>query len=490
MHLPSTLTLSAVHAIAQSGEKVELSDVNIATIDKGRNYLESLLLNKTRLTYGVNTGFGYLQNVAISDDKLIELQVNLLKSHACGTGATIPKEIVKLMLLLKAYSLSKGHSGIQTSTVQRLLDFYNLDLIPVVYEQGSLGASGDLAPLSHLCLPLLGLGEMWENNKIVPAANLLSKHNLAPISIGAKEGLALINGTQFMGSIGVHILNETKAWVEKIHLISALSTDVFHCRMDPFLPFIHNVRPHWGQKQAASRMLEYLEKSPLQKLPRPDVQDAYSFRCIPQVHGASLDVLQTVSKVFEIEINSVTDNPLIFPDEDIVISGGNFHGQTLAIHLDLLAIALAELANISERRIYKLIGGERGLPLFLTPKPGLNSGLMIAQYTAASIVSQNKQLCTPASIDSIVSSNGQEDHVSMGANAATKCLKVLENLKTVIAIEWLCASQALSLREDQHTFPEARLMYDEFRREVPEMESDREIHQDIKKSLAFLQEQI
>lgn len=429
----------------QSGQQLELGENSINAINKSHAYILDKIKNEF-VIYGINTGFGSLCNTVIPNEDLSQLQYNLLRSHACGTGDYVPQDIVRLMLLLKVKSLSYGYSGVQLVTVQRLVDFYNHNVLPVVYQQGSLGASGDLAPLSHLCLPLLGEGEVWDGNQIVDAQVVLKRHSLSPIQLGPKEGLALINGTQFMSAYGIWAQIEAEKILHNAARIAACSIDAFDARYEPFLPHTHKIRNQSGQKQAAQEILELLKGSEINQSPKTQVQDPYSFRCIPQVHGASIDALKHVERIMTDELNAVTDNPNIFPDDDMVISGGNFHGQTLALSMDFAAIALAELANISERRIYKLIGGERGLPPFLASNAGLESGFMIAQYTAAGIVSQNKQLCTPASVDSIVSSNGQEDHVSMGSNAATKLYRVVKNVQQVLAIEMLTSMRAMTYR--------------------------------------------
>jgi len=446
MYLEDINNIQSLKNFLSSGEKLELGNSAIQKIEDCHQYLEKKLGGGDQVIYGINTGFGSLCNTVIPQSELSQLQYNLLRSHACGTGDYIPQHIVRLMLLLKAKSLSFGYSGVQLSTVQRLVDFYNFNIIPVVYEQGSLGASGDLAPLSHLCLPLLGEGEVWYEGKRVNSAEILEKHNLEPIKLGPKEGLALINGTQFMLALGIHSLIESDQILGQSSQIACVSLEAFDARPEPFLPYTHQIRNQNGQQKVAARILESLKSSEIFYSSKTRVQDPYSFRCIPQVHGASYDAIQHIKTIFENELNAVTDNPNVFMEEDMVISGGNFHGQTLAIHLDFAAIAISEIANISERRIYKLISGEAGLPPFLATNPGLESGFMIAQYTAAGIVSQNKQLCTPASVDSIVSSNGQEDHVSMGANAAVKLLKVVENTEQVLAIEMLIATQAIQYR--------------------------------------------
>lgn len=440
MELAEHHSIEDLQDIIRSGDEVSLSAAAKERIEKCNQYLNRKVDEPGPPIYGVNTGFGSLYNKEVSRDKLVDLQLNLLRSHACGTGNYVPREVVRLMLLLKAQSLSFGHSGVQLATVQKLLDFYNQGVTPVVYEQGSLGASGDLAPLSHLSLPLIGEGEIWGDGvQRVPASS-------SALQLGPKEGLALINGTQFMQAYGVHCLMRAKRILDNADKLAAMSIDAYDGRIEPFLEFSHCIRPHKGQLDTASTVLSYLEGSEIIAQEKQHVQDPYSFRCVPQVHGASKDVYENVKRVFETEINSVTDNPNVFPDEDLVLSAGNFHGQPLALNLDFLAIAMHEIGSIAERRLYRLVEGKRDLPPFLTSNPGLESGLMITQYTAASIVSQNKQLCTPASIDTIESSNGQEDHVSMGANAATKCLRVIENVERIQAIELLTASKALMYR--------------------------------------------
>ena len=436
--------------------------------------------------YGINTGFGSLCNVKISNDNLSKLQENLVKSHACGTGDEVPAAIVKILLLLKIQSLSYGFSGVQLLTVERLIDFYNNDILPVIYTQGSLGASGDLAPLAHLSLPLLGEGEVWYEGKKCRANDLLTEKGWKPIVLQSKEGLALLNGTQFMSAYGVYILIKTSKFSWLADLIGTISLEGFDGRIEPFNELIHYIRPHKGQIVTAKRVVDFLEGSQIIAQKKAHVQDPYSFRCIPQVHGASKDAIDYAKRVFKTEINSVTDNPNIFRESDQIISGGNFHGQPLALALDFLAIALSELGSISERRTYQLISGSRGLPAFLIDNPGLNSGFMIPQYTAASIASQNKQLATPASVDSIVSSNGQEDHVSMGANAATKCLRVMENLERILAIELMNASQAVEFRRPLQSSEFIELFLKSYREEVSLVKEDRILHYDIENSIAFL----
>ena len=481
------LSIDQIESIVIQDLKLELSEEARANIVKCRMYLDDKLKSNEKPIYGINTGFGSLCNVKISNENLSKLQENLVKSHACGTGEEVPQEIVKIMLLLKIQSLSYGHSGVQLETVERLIDFYNNGILPVIYNQGSLGASGDLAPLAHLSLPLLGEGEVYLDGFRQPANKVLEKMGWEPITLQSKEGLALLNGTQFMSAYGVYILIKSCKLSYLADVIGAISLEAFDGRIEPFTDLIHLVRPHKGQVQTAERMRDLLEGSEIIAQEKKHVQDPYSFRCIPQVHGASKDTIDYVKRVFRTEINSVTDNPNIFASEDMIVSGGNFHGQPLALALDFLGIALAEFGSISERRTYQLISGLRELPAFLVSDPGLNSGFMIPQYTAASIVSQNKQLATPASVDSIVSSNGQEDHVSMGANAATKTLRIVDNLERILAIELLNASQAISFRRPLKSSDFIEMFLKSYREEVPLVEEDRILHYDIEKTIAFLQ---
>jgi len=480
------LQLETLQELISQNKSIALSEAAIIAIQKCREYLDAKMESQDAPIYGINTGFGSLCNVIISNENLSQLQENLVKSHACGTGEEVPSAIVKIMLLLKIQSLSYGHSGVQLITVQRLVDFYNNDILPVIYNQGSLGASGDLAPLAHLSLPLLGEGEVNFEGKKIHSSVVLQKFNWQPIVLQSKEGLALLNGTQFMSAYGTYILLKAMKYSYFADVISAISLEGFDGRIEPFNELIHYIRPHKGQIVTAKRMTDLLEDSQIIAQEKQHVQDPYSFRCIPQVHGASKDTIDYVKKVFKTEINSVTDNPNIFIGEDIIISGGNFHGQPLAMALDFLAIALSELGSISERRTYQLISGLRGLPVFLVSNAGLNSGFMIPQYTAASIASQNKQLATPASVDSIVSSNGQEDHVSMGANAATKCLRIMDNLERILAIELMNASQAIEFRRPLKSSEFIEMFLKSYREEVPFVEEDRILHYDIEKSVAFL----
>lgn len=484
----AVLDLQTIQDILQNKMKLELSEESRVNIEKSRKYLDEKIKQSDVPVYGINTGFGSLCNVKISNDHLTRLQENLVMSHACGTGAMIAKPIIRLMLLLKIQSLSYGHSGVALGTVQRLIDFYNEDVLPVVYEQGSLGASGDLAPLAHLSLPLLGKGEVYFEGEQVDAAMVLKKFNWEPIQLQSKEGLALLNGTQFMSAHGVYALIESYRLCYLADLIGSISIDAFNCNMSPYDELVHMVRPHRGQIKTAERIRNFLEGSEIAIKEKASVQDPYSFRCIPQVHGASKDTLSFARKTFKTEINSITDNPNIFIEADKIISGGNFHGQPLALALDYVAIAMAEIGNISERRIYQLVSGLRDLPMFLVENPGLNSGFMIPQYTAASIVSQNKQYATPSSIDSIVSSNGQEDHVSMGSNGATKLLKVVDNIYTILAIEMFNASQALHYREPQKTSPMLQEVVSDFREVVPILLEDQIMSTHIQAAKKFIEE--
>ncbi len=480
------LTLSEISDVISKGKKIKLSDNAVKAVSECRKFLEDKINKSVAPIYGINTGFGSLCNVRIPDSDLEKLQENLVMSHACGTGDEVDPAIVKLMLLLKVQGLSYGKSGVMPETIERLVYFFNEDIIPVVYEQGSLGASGDLAPLAHLCLPLIGFGEVIHKGERVSAKELHSKLKLKPLRLKSKEGLALLNGTQFMSAYGTWCCLHARQIVKQADFIGAISLEGFDGRIEPFVSHLHTIRPHKGQIETARNIFKLLNESDLIHTEKQHVQDPYSFRCMPQVHGASRDAISYACSVIETEINSVTDNPTIFPEHDEVLSGGNFHGQPLALALDFLAMALAELGSISERRVYLLVSGQRGLPPFLVKNPGLNSGFMIPQYTAASIVSQSKQFCTPASIDSIVSSNGQEDHVSMGANAATKCKRVALNVRRVLAIELFTATQALEFRRPKKSSPEIEKLVGEFRKKVSFVNEDKIMYSEMKTSEEFL----
>lgn len=480
------LSIERIGEIVYGGYKIELSDDAHKRIVDCREYLDRKIAESTTPIYGVTTGFGSLCNVSIGSDYLAQLQINLMMSHACGTGDRVPNDIVKIMLLLKIQSLSYGFSGCQLATVNRLIDFFNNEIYPVVYMQGSLGASGDLVPLAHLSLPLVGLGEVEYKGMVMSGAEVLQKFDWQPIKLASKEGLALLNGTQNMGAFAVWALLQSirlSDWADKI---AAMSLDAYYGLTAPFTDAVHQVRPHKGQIVTAARMRELLEGSQIIEKPKTYVQDPYSFRCIPQVHGTVKDTIEYVRSVVDVEVNSATDNPTVCPDEDIIISAGNFHGEPIAMPMDFLAIAMCELANISERRIYKLVSGTRGLPSFLVANPGVNSGFMIPQYTAASIVSLNKSLATPSSVDSIPSSQGQEDHVSMGANAAIKLYKVVLNTERVLAIELFNAAQALDFRRPLRSSEIIETIHNNYRKVVPFIVDDEVMYPHIAHSIDFL----
>ncbi|MCG8576429.1 MAG: histidine ammonia-lyase [Flavobacteriales bacterium] len=480
------LSISQVKEIIESNTQLQLSEEASERILKCRNYLDTKMSGDGGVFYGINTGFGSLCNTVISDEDLSTLQRNLVISHACGVGEEVPREIVKLMLFLKVQGLSYGHSGCQLETAKRLLDFYNNDIIPVVYQQGSLGASGDLAPLAHMSLPILGEGEVYFKGQKMAAKEMLAAMGWEPLQLKSKEGLALLNGTQFMSSYGVWCLMKAEQLSGVADIVGAISLEGFDGRISPFQANVNEIRNQKGQIETAKNIFNLLQGSELINSEKVHVQDPYSFRCMPQVHGASKDAIEYCHSIFEREINAVTDNPTVFPDTDEIISAGNFHGQPLAIALDMLGIALAELGNISERRVYKLISGERGLPPFLVAHPGLNSGFMIPQYTAASVVSQNKHLANPASTDSIESSNGQEDHVSMGANAATKCYRIVENLEKILGIELLNGSQAIEFRRPKRSSEFLEAILTDYRKEIEFIEDDKFMQPEIQKSINFI----
>lgn len=486
---PAPLTLDTLQQLLAHPEiGVELSEESKARIQKCRDFLDRKMENVNEPVYGVTTGFGSLCNKTISRNELSQLQANLVMSHACSTGAPVEDDIVRLMLLLKAHALSLGNSGVQVATVQRIIDMYNLAVLPRVFDRGSLGASGDLAPLANLFLPLIGEGEVKFKGNILPSASVMKEFGWKPITLQSKEGLALLNGTQFMSAHGVLALLRTRrlsAWADTI---AALSLEGFDGRIEPFHPNIQAVRPHLGQAQTAQNIRSLLEGSELIARHKAHVQDPYSFRCVPQVHGACKDTIRYVCRVVETEINAVTDNPTIWPDDDLIISGGNFHGEPLALAYDFLALAIAELGSIAERRIAQLILGLRNLPEFLVANPGLNSGFMIPQYAAAAMVSQNKQLASPASVDSIVSSNGQEDLVSMGGNAATRLLRMIDNLHRILAIELMNASQALEFRKPAKTSPTLAALVESYRKVVRPFDEDRVMYTEIERSVCFLRD--
>lgn len=480
------LTIDRVNQILTEGIKLDLSDDAVERITRCRQYLDQKMETATEPIYGITTGFGSLCNISIDRDQLATLQRNLVMSHACSIGERVPADIVRLMLLLKIQSLSYGNSGVQLVTVQRLIDFFNHDILPKVCQQGSLGASGDLAPLANLSLPLLGLGEVEYKGQLRPSAEVLAEMGWEPISLQSKEGLALLNGTQFMSAYGVWSIIKARRLSRLADLIGAVSLDAFDGRIEPFCDPVNTVRNHTGQVDTARAVRRHLTGSQIVAQPKQHVQDPYSFRCMPQVHGAAKDTLSYVTRILEEEINAPTDNPTVFPELDMVVSAGNFHGEPIALPMDFLAVALAELGNISERRVYCLISGKRNLPSFLVAKPGLNSGFMIPQYAAASIVSQSKGLCWPASCDSIPSSQGQEDHVSMGSNAATKLYRVALNTERVLAIELFNAAQALEFRRPLRSSEEIEDLVGRYRRVVPFIDNDTVMYPLIEKSIEFI----
>lgn len=483
---PAPLSIERAGEILDRGMRLELSAESVALIERCRNFLDEKIATCDHPIYGITTGFGSLCNISIGEDDLTRLQENLVKSHACGLGERVDRDIVRLMLLLKVVSLSFGNSGVQLSTVQRLVDFFNEGITPVVYCQGSLGASGDLAPLANMCLPLLGLGLVEHRGKVRPAHEVLEEYGWEPVRLKSKEGLALLNGTQFMSAHAVYAILKARKLSALADKIGALSLDTFDGRIEPFGDEVNAVRPHPGQLATARAVRGWLEGSELIRQPKKHVQDPYSFRCMPQVHGAVKDALAYTGHVIEIEINSPTDNPTIFPEEDIIVSAGNFHGEPIAIPMDYLAVAMAELGSISERRIYKLISGSRGLPSFLVANPGVNSGFMIPQYAAASVVNQSKGLCWPTSCDTIPSSQGQEDHVSMGGNSATKLCRIVDNTERILAIELFNACQALDLRRPLKTSPRLEAWHKAFRAEVPFIVNDEVMSPLIERSIQFL----
>ena len=482
------LSQDLIDEIITKGYKLELSNDARNRIIRCREYLDRKISESDKPIYGVTTGFGSLCDISISQNEMAELQVNLIMSHACGTGDRVSNEVVKIMLLLKVQSLSYGHSGCKIETVERLIDFFNNDIYPIVYRQGSVGASGDLVPLAHLCLPLLGMGEVEYKGRLMSGSEILRIMGWEPIELGPKEGLALLNGTQNMSAHAVWSLIKAKRLVQWADTIAAMSLDAFDGRIEPFNIAVHLVRSHMGQIATAVHINELLSGSQLISRPKANVQDPYSFRCIPQVHGAVKDTLSYVKSVIYIEINAATDNPTICPDEDLIISAGNFHGEPIALPMDFLCIAMSELGSISERRIYKLVSGKRGLPSFLVAEPGLNSGFMIPQYTAASIVSQSKTLCMPSSADSIPTSQGQEDHVSMGANAGTKLLKITENTERVLAIELFTAAQALDFRRPLKSSPFLEGIHQAYRRVVPFIKHDEVMYPHISATVEFMRQ--
>lgn len=478
--------LNELELILSERRPIALAKDAQQAVKRSHAYLRDRLKKSDAPIYGINTGFGSLADTSVPKDKLAQLQKNLVMSHACGTGEPVDAEVVRAMLVLKVQNMAFGHSAVAPATVKRYIDMYNADMLPVVYERGSLGASGDLAPLAHLALPLLGLGEVVLKGTRMPSAKALKQLGWETLELGPKEGLALLNGTQFMCAFAALLSLKAARLADLADTIAAMSLDAYDGRTEPFNASVHAVRPHPGQAVVAARMRELLQGSAIAKRAKKHVQDPYSFRCIPQVHGASRDAFAYVERVVGREMESVTDNPTVFDDEDLIVSAGNFHGQPLALALDFLAIALAELGSISERRTYKLIGGQRGLPAYLVAEPGINSGFMIPQYASAALVSTNKQRCMPNSVDTIDSSNGQEDHVSMGAAAALKTWAVAEDVERILAIELLTAAQALDFRRPLKSAKGLDELHAAFRKHVPFVKADVVMHDLMEKSLAFI----
>lgn len=481
------LSIEDVVRVAIKGEKVELSDESIEKVEHSRKYVENII-GRGEIVYGVTTGFGKFCNVVISPEDVRKLQINLIRSHSVGVGDYFPEEVVRAMMLLRINALAKGYSGIRLSTLITLIEMLNKGVTPLVPCQGSLGASGDLVPLAHMALVMMGEGEAVFKGEILPGGKALERAGIKPVVLEAKEGLALINGTQTMSAVGSLALACAVNLSKVADICGALSFEALNGIIDALDERIQEVRPHPGQASCARNLRKLLHGSEfVTRQGQLKVQDAYALRCIPQVHGAVKDAIWHVKKVLEIEINSATDNPLIFPEEERVISGGNFHGEPVAINMDYLSIAVSELANISERRIERLVNPHlnEGLPAFLTEKGGLNSGLMISQYTAAALVSENKTLSFPASVDSIPSSANQEDHVSMGTIAARKALKIVENTTNVLAIELLCAAQALDFRMEKNRSLKlgkgTDVVYKAVRDIVPKIVEDRVLSVDVKK---------
>ncbi len=476
--------------VAYDADRIVLTDVARAQVARAHDFLMEVVASG-RTVYGVNTGFGQLANVRVGADQLHQLQENILRSHAAGLGDSLPPEIVRWMLLFKVCGLIRGHSGVQPETVDRLVDFYNEGLMPVVPRQGSLGASGDLAPLSHMCLPLMGEGELMQRDAAGawvarPAADVLKEKGWAPIALGPKEGLALINGTQMMSALLAYGLQQLEHLWEKAHGIASLSLAAFEGLDAPYHPAVHELRQHPGQQASAARMRAWLKGADFLRETHEWVQDPYSFRCIPQVYGAVRTALDRGIETLEGEATAVTDNPILLPETGEVISAGNFHGEPLAVVLDHMKVAASELGTMSERRIFKLLSGTRGLPPFLATDPGLDSGLMIVQYTAASIVARNKMRAMPASVDTIDSSNGQEDHVSMGANSGLQLLAVIKGTQEVLGCELLSASQALHFRNAPGLSSKQAEWLSDFRKVVPPQEGDAEQSSLMRLSIDFL----
>lgn len=483
------LSIADVLEVSCVGAQVALSSESLALVKKSRAYVDRLI-QEERVVYGITTGFGYFKERRIGQDAVEQLQHNLIVSHSAGVGEPLPREVVRAMLLLRANALAKGYSGIRPETLQLLLDMLNRGVHPRIPSQGSVGASGDLSPLSHLALVMIGQGEAEVEGRLLPGAMALAEVGLQPIRLAAKEGLALINGTQAMTAIGALTLARARRLAKLADVACAMTVEATLGSRNAYLSHFHAQRPHPGQAASARNLIRLTEDSALiaSHAGCDRVQDAYSLRCAPQVHGASRDAIGYGEGVVAIELNSATDNPLIFPDQDEVLTGGHFHGQPVALAMDFLGIALSELANISERRTERLVNAtySNGLPMFLAEEGGLNSGYMVAQYTAASLVSENKVLSHPASVDSIPTSAGQEDHVSMGTTAARKAVAICDNAERVLAIELLCAAQALDFREGLRPGMGSNAAHVAIRRAVPHLGADRVVARDIEALMGII----
>lgn len=483
------LTIDEVVQVARGGAKVRISKQARSRVEDSRRIVDELVAQR-EVAYGITTGFGEFAHVTIDPDKVGQLQENLLKSHAAGVDKPLERDVVRAMMLIRAEALSIGASGIRLTTLERLVEFLNRDLVPVVPSKGSLGASGDLAPLAHMSLPLIGLGELWVAGERQAAQEVLKNEGLEPLELGAKEGLALINGTCLMAAVGALVVRDAWDLLADAHIAGAMSLEALEGTDQAFIPEISMLRPHPGQGHSADLLYALTQDSQIMQSHRncPKVQDAYTLRCMPQVYGAVLDTLAFVQRTMAIEIRSATDNPLILPDRGGV-SGGNFHGEPLALALDYLAVALADLGNMIERRIDRLVNPHvSGMTAFLVEAGGLNSGYMVAQYTAAALATENKVLAHPASADSIPTSANQEDHVSMGATAALKAMHALRNVRRIVAIEYMCAAQGLDIHAPLKAGPGVEAAHEMVRRHVPKLESDRVLAPDMDK-IARLVEQ-
>lgn len=483
----NSLTIENVIKVTRNHEKVKIDPNAIDKITKSQKYVEKIL-NNNEVVYGINTGVGELANKLISKSEISQMQKNIIRSHSTGVGEAFSEEIVRGIILLRANALAKGYSGVRLKLIEMLLNLLNEDIYPHIPSQGSVGASGDLAPLAHLALVLIGEGECILKDKRIDSINVLRNNNLAPLELFPKEGLALINGTQIMTSIACKVIYDSEILLKNAQISAGMSLEALKGTSKAFDEKIHAIRPHKGQVRCAKNMREIIKNSEIIKshVNCKKVQDAYTLRCIPQVYGAVLDTIEFAKKTVSVEINSATDNPLIFADENEVISGGNFHGEPIAFAMDYLGIAISEIGNISERTIDRMVNPHvSGLPPFLTKKSGLDSGMMIAQYTAAALVSENKVLAHPASVDSIPTSAGQEDHVSMGPIAARYCLDILKNVQNVIAIEMICAAQGIDFQKYSPGIG-VKLAHKFIRKNIKHLDDDRILYKDIEKLNKFI----